>query len=766
MLKKLTAIEKAPQLVRAGAALLALVLLQFMQRRAPLPGPVYALILFGGSYVFGIYHLLARYGQERVHAVRAAIDISLISLALYYLPSLSPLLSLCYLAVILQTSTHLIGWGGLYAASLATITQALAIYLGKAYITYTRLAFVSVTLFLVALAMDTLAHRRAEREESWKQLFQDLEAVLNHRAALLADLEDAHKQLQEYTAAVEEFNLELEKRNETLALISEVFKAAGSSLEMGETLPLILNKAVKLLGAAGGFVMLLDEERGDLHFGAARNLSEETTKNRVKIGEGIAGRVVMTGQPLLQQGEGGSLSLISGLAGGDRIESVICVPLEAESKIIGVIGVFNKLFEAFTEEDLALLSVVGSQAGSIIENSLLYTRLKGVSRELKQRVEELSTMQEIARELNASLDLDRVLNLVLERAIQLTSAQAGVIALLDKGRGGLFIAAMQGLPPHTEVYRFQPWPLERGIVGRVARTGQPSLVADVSQDPDYVVVLPQTRSQLTVPLLAKGQAIGVIALESSELVGFDEEDLRYLSSLADQAAIAINNAQLHSRAEELATAEERDRIAREMHDGLAQDLAALFLRVQRSLKLIDTDPVTAKMELIKIGTVLQQDTQELRRLILALRPLDLEELGFSSALHRLIREFEADNVLTIHLSGVEDAPCLSRELEFVLFRVVQESLNNVRKHAQANNVWIDLALHAPGAVSLTIRDDGRGFDSGEAVIEGLSRGRLGLLHMQERVEAIGGTLAIETAPTSGTRVAVTLPINDPGRNSR
>jgi len=566
--------------------------------------------------------------------------------------------------------------------------------------------------------------------------------------------------------APEEFKLKLEKRKETLALISEVFKAASPSLDMGKALSLILSKAVKLLGAAGGFVMLLDEERGDLYFGAACNLSEEITKSRVNIGEGIGGRVVMTGRPLLQQGEGGSLSLIGGVTGEDRIESVICVPLEAENKTIGVIGVFNKLLEAFTEEDCALLLVVGSQVGSIIENSLLYTRLQGVSRGLKHRVEELSTAQEISRELNGSLDLDRVLNLVLERAIQITSAHAGVIALLDRERSGLFIAAMQGFPAHTEIYPSQPWPLERGIVGWVARTGQPSLVADVTQDPHCVLLLPSTHSQLTVPLLAKGQVIGVIALENSELAGFDEEDLRYLSSLADQAAIAINNAQLYSRAEELAIAEERNRIAREMHDGLLQDLAALFLTVQRSLKLIDTDPVMAKAELVKIGSVLQQDTRELRRLILAQRPLDLEELGLSSALHKRIREFEADNAITMHLSGVENAPSLSRELELVLFRVVQESLSNVRKHAQANNVWIDVAFGSPSMVSLTIRDDGRGFDSGQAVTEGLSRGYLGLWHMQERVEAMGGVLAIEAAPTSGTRVAVTLPINDPGRNSR
>jgi signal transduction histidine kinase len=152
-------------------------------------------------------------------------------------------------------------------------------------------------------------------------------------------------------------------------------------------------------------------------------------------------------------------------------------------------------------------------------------------------------------------------------------------------------------------------------------------------------------------------------------------------------------------------------------------------------------------------------------LIAALRPFDLEELGFSAALHKLVSEYAAENVIAIHLSGIEAVPALSRELEFVIFRVVQESLSNVIKHAQAKNAWIDLVSDHGGIVSLTIRDDGRGFPVGAAATEGVAHRHLGLLHMQERVKAIGGMLVVESVPTAGTRVAVTLPISGPGRKS-
>jgi PAS domain S-box-containing protein len=167
--------------------------------------------------------------------------------------------------------------------------------------------------------------------------------------------------------------------------------------------------------------------------------------------------------------------------------------------------------------------------------------------EMERRMTVLTTLEEIARQINVKLDVDQILELILNRALQMTSAEAGAIDLLDREQNTLSMLMGRGFP--AEVCHARPWPLDRGVIGRVVRTGQPSLVADVSQDPDYVAVLPQTRSLLAVPLMARGEVIGVIILESPQVATFSEEDLQFLVGLAGHTAIALENARLYQGAE-------------------------------------------------------------------------------------------------------------------------------------------------------------------------------------------------------------------------
>ena len=183
-----------------------------------------------------------------------------------------------------------------------------------------------------------------------------------------------------------------------------------------------------------------------------------------------------------------------------------------------------------------------------------------------------------------------------------------------------------------------------------------------------------------------------------------------------------------------------------------------MLKVDLCLDLMDDEPGRVKAELETIRTALKRDFEELRRSIYALRPSDLERLGFLAALRKHVNEFRQQNKISVRLSVLEGESRLPPALEFTLFRVVQEALNNVRKHAGANRLWIELDLTSPRAVSLTVRDDGRGFDLAEAMVGAASRDHLGLMQMRERVEAMQGTLVIETGPDSGTTIKATLPI--------
>jgi signal transduction histidine kinase len=230
--------------------------------------------------------------------------------------------------------------------------------------------------------------------------------------------------------------------------------------------------------------------------------------------------------------------------------------------------------------------------------------------------------------------------------------------------------------------------------------------------------------------------------------------------LSSAAALVIRNAQLYARSEEAAIAEERTRIAREIHDGLAQNLSYLVLKIGVAQKLATQGKDRElKKELNAISDQLRRDARDVRRIIFALRPVDIETLGFLAALQKFIKEFGTVHDLEIAFNVVGDCNHLPPKLETALFRLTQEALNNVRKHAQAKQVSIDLQVDQRGA-SLNVRDDGLGFDLQSALAAARARGSVGIVQMRERAERAGGTFVIETAPGKGTAIRVKLPLRE------
>jgi len=207
------------------------------------------------------------------------------------------------------------------------------------------------------------------------------------------------------------------------------------------------------------------------------------------------------------------------------------------------------------------------------------------------------------------------------------------------------------------------------------------------------------------------------------------------------------------RSEEEAIAEERRRIAREIHDGLAQDLAAIRLQVHRWQKWIESDPHRLWSELENLHTLLGEKIREVRRAIFALRPVALDELGFWRALERFLQDFDEQHQLHTFLTVLGDRARLEPSLEPLLFRIVQEALHNVARHAQAQTVWVEIDLRQ--GVLLRVRDDGVGFDP--TILANLeSKGHLGLQQMRERVEALGGSLRLTSQIGKGTQIEVQL----------
>ena len=336
---------------------------------------------------------------------------------------------------------------------------------------------------------------------------------------------------------------ETEIRARQLTTLNEISTQLATVFQDNERLlQLITASAVEILEAEAGSLLMIDPETQDLEFKVATG-SQGTTLvgRRLPAGTGLVGTVAARGEPVIVNDTTRDPRWYSGLDddGAFRTSTLIAAPLNGNTGVIGVLEVLNKRDGGvFVEDDKRLLVAFAGQAAIAIENARLFQM---TDQQLAARVEELDTMQKIDRELNETLKLQRVLNITLDWALRESGASAGAMGMIVDEPPALRIMAHYGYP--MEAFEVTDrWPLDRGIVGRVVRTGQPELVSDVLVDRDYVETLPEARCQLTVPLFTGGEVSGVIILESHDVNAFTLLDLDFVSRLAEHASPAMANA--------------------------------------------------------------------------------------------------------------------------------------------------------------------------------------------------------------------------------
>ena len=262
-------------------------------------------------------------------------------------------------------------------------------------------------------------------------------------------------------------------------------------------------------------------------------------------------------------------------------------------------------------------------------------------------------------------------------------------------------------------------------------------------------------SAVSLPLSTDDELLGVVVLAHEREEHFDEANLPFLSLLAGQVSLAVRNARAYLQSEELAIAEERARIAREIHDGVAQSLAFAALKLDLVLRL-ENHPDKARRELEGAKRTIRETIKEVRRSIFALRPIDLERHGFAETIRRYVSDYGQQNDVLVGLE-VQDTPQLTLKSEAVLFRIFQEAMNNVAKHASARRVDVTVGKTSQGCTFITVADDGQGFDPTTVSDRITSAGGLGLKQMRERVEGRGGTFELTAQPGGGTRVYASVP---------
>jgi len=403
----------------------------------------------------------------------------------------------------------------------------------------------------------------------------------------------------------------------------------------------------------------------------------------------------------------------------------IVLPLQHSDRMVGALAVQLPAPSAAREERLGVLRTLTHTASAVIET-------------LSARVRQVGALRQVDDVLRANLNLQQLLQRLLTEMLSICEADGGAIFLRSTTENRLEVWCTFQFSDGDEVAQ------------TIMREGRTQVLSHARH--------PHT-TFLGAPLVIGGHPNGAVVLSRAVQTGrFTHQHIEWLTTLANIAALAIRNAQLYARSEEAAIIEERTRIARELHDGLAQDLTYLVLKINVAQKLASQGRLKElHKELQEIAEQLRRDMRDVRHTIFALRPIAIETEGFLPALQKFVKEFGMFTEIEVHLDVQGPADQLPSKMETALFRLTQEALNNVRKHARARHVWIELNVEAPRTVSLRVRDDGVGF-SPKILQSARERGSIGLVQMRERAERAGGTFEIQSAPGKGTLVYITLPL--------
>ncbi len=376
---------------------------------------------------------------------------------------------------------------------------------------------------------------------------------------------------------------------------------------------------------------------------------------------------------------------------------------------------------------------------------------------LKQRNRELSILNTIASELNGSVDLPQALHAALEQVAELLELRTGWIWLLDEDFGEPYLATAQNLPPalanNPHKMEGRCYCLDTFQAGDLNGAANINVVR-CSRLKNLIEGTGGLRYHASIPLYAHGKQLGVLNVASPDWRELSPEDLRILHTVGDLLGIAIERARLFARSAQLGAAEERNRLAREIHDTLAQGLAAIVLQLEAADALAESPNTDERVHqaIARALALTRANLEEARRSVLDLRAAPLEGRTLAQALEALACDLAASSGMEITFEATGASQPLPVRIEVGIYRIVQEALTNIARHAEARRASIRLVT-TPERVTCTIRDDGKGFDP-----KRVPQGRYGLIGLRERARLLGGRLHLESAPRAGTRVEVVVPL--------
>lgn len=520
------------------------------------------------------------------------------------------------------------------------------------------------------------------------------------------------------------FRKEQERRRQSAAL-SAVSSIVNRSLELKQVLDNALEKVLEVITVDMGWVYLVEEAHGEVVFAAQRGMSNEAAAilDRVKLGEGLNGRVAESGEALLLQDFANDRSRVSRVAEREDLRTILIVPLRSRNKVVGTIGIGMKVQRVFTVEEVSLLGAIGDQIGIAIENARLYQKEREIGQQLRESEENYRDLFENASDPIFVHELQGNIisaNKALQRLSGYTQQELCTMRV-----GNLLTSESLSKLKEVEARQLSGEDRDASYELQLVKSGGSSAIIEMA-----------TR------LITSG----------GHPVGFQNIARDVTEQKRRQATLNF-----YIRGVTRAQEEERMRLARELHDDTAQELVALSRSLDDVMSGTRDVPPGISGRLEKLRQKTNDILEGVRRYSQDLRPSIVDDLGLLPALEWLTSEISKQHNIAANVQVVGEEQRLAPESELALFRIAQEALTNVRKHAQATEARIMVAF-GDGRVKLTVSDNGRGFEQAQSIGDLPGRGKLGLVGMQERARLVGGNLNIESQPGKGTVVQVEIPV--------
>lgn len=525
---------------------------------------------------------------------------------------------------------------------------------------------------------------------------------------------------------------DLEQTHRQLQTIHEVGRRVTNSSDVQELLEIAARIPVELLGAASASVITFDAEQARSTLEMSYGLDSRAVQALRQQTESVHSPQQCTNcQPLTAHlsDQCHLLASVRTASAGSNLDRIVCMPLGRGDQRSGVVSAYLTPGVHPSQEQIHLVSILATEVSGAMEAARL-------------RARQMATLYAMDRATQERHSLDALLGRALDTAIAGWDVQAGAI-LLTAGdswdvRSQRGLGDELGAPAFGQALR---------LAERARAAGQPIIFQEQVSGGGF----PSTALLL---LQTEGETLGALFLAAVQPGAFKLAQVELMKAIASQIALAVRNAQLYGQLRQTAVLEERYRLSREMHDGLAQTLGYLGMQAERIEGMIDRgEAERLPAELKELRQVIAEAYLDLRETIDGLRLTVDRPGGFDGALRIHVEDFSRRSGLPVDCSCVDAPPDLPPEVALHLLRITQEALANVRRHAHASRVWVSLAREN-GALELTVADDGQGFDAASP----LARGHVGLASMRERVRSLDGQLTFATSPGQGTRMTARVPL--------